>query len=68
MSPHMGRVVLEKEGLDEKRRKLGDFLGNDVFNKLPASEQRLLIDQSIAMKSYSDILSHRISLVQSDKL
>ncbi len=62
MSPHQERVVAEKAELDEKARKLSDFIGNSsVFPTLDPAEQERLREQNDVMWQYSEILGRRIA-------
>lgn len=60
MPEHQKRVLFEKQELDDRRRKLWDFLGGNVFKTLPVDEQDRLTRQSEAMSEYSKILAERI--------
>lgn len=60
MKPHQERVVIEKKELDEKLRKLHDFLTGELIQSLPDEDQLLLKQQYKVMKEYSTILSDRI--------
>ena len=55
------RVVDEQTELDEKLKKLGQFIGGDVFNRLPEAEQERLVRQKSCMDEYSGILRERIA-------
>ena len=62
MQPHQQRVVDEKNELDEKAKKLSEFIGNsDIFPLLDAAEQERLKAQSDIMRRYSEILGQRIA-------
>jgi len=62
MQPHQQRVVDEKTELDEKAKKLSDFIGNsDIFLSLDAEEQERLREQNDIMWQYSEILGARIA-------
>lgn len=55
------RVVEEKIDLDEKRRRLEDFItSSPVFQSTPQDEQHRLQRQLAAMTAYSLILGERI--------
>lgn len=60
MAPHEQRVVAEYDELFEKANKLGDFIGNDIYDKLDEEDQKLLLDQLSAMTEYILILEKRI--------
>lgn len=59
--PHQQRVVDEERELDERLRKLHDFIGTPTFNGLPVAEQDRLGNQYVAMSSYARILAERIA-------
>ncbi len=61
MKPHEERVVLEKQELDEKRKKLVPFIGGAIYRTLPEIEQSRLNRQLEAMTLYSNILGERIA-------
>jgi len=60
MEDFMERVVQEKDGLDEKLNKLGEFLQTAMFDSLDEEEQGRLGRQFFAMEIYSDTLEARI--------
>ncbi len=60
MEEYQQRVMDEKKALDEKLERLDDFLRDLTFTTLPSIGQSLLIQQRVAMGSYSNILSIRI--------
>lgn len=55
------RVIKEKEELDEKIKKLTDFLDTKIFENLDEDNSLLLEYQFVTMKEYSKILEDRIS-------
>jgi len=61
MKPHQQRVVEEKEELDEKRQRLGEFKNTDLFAALPWQEQERLNTQAHIMTMYSAVLGARIA-------
>lgn len=62
MQPHQQRVVDEKAELDDKARKLSDFIGNNgIFLTLDPTEQEHLKEQNDIMWKYSEILGARIA-------
>ena len=61
LQPHQQRVVDEKNELDTKRDKLGEFFKMTVFFELPESEKDRLRTQYSIMGIYSEILGQRIS-------
>jgi hypothetical protein len=56
-----GRVLKEKEELDEKIAKLTAFTGGGTFATLPDDEQRRMFRQLGAMSEYSAALGERIA-------
>lgn len=62
MQPYQQRVVDEKADLDEKAKKLSDFIGtSEVFLTLDPAEQERLKEQCEVMWQYSEILGARIA-------
>lgn len=62
LPPYQQRVIAEKAELDEKARKLSDFIGlNPKFTELDPREQELLRVQNDLMWQYSDVLGTRIA-------
>ena len=61
MEAFQQRVIDEKTELDEKREKLGQFIGGDIFNGLPQEEQERLDRQAALMRDYSAVLGERIA-------
>jgi len=61
MQEFQQRAVDEKAALDEKREKLGQFIGGDIFNGLPQDEQARLSYQALLMREYSAVLGERIA-------
>lgn len=60
--PHQQRVVDEKSELDEKAKKLSDFIGNNpIFDSIDPDEQERLKVQNDIMWIYSEILGERIA-------
>ena len=60
METYQKRVVREKLELDEKLKRLKDFLLGDRKKEVPLVELERLQRQSVAMKEYSEILGERI--------
>lgn len=58
--PHQQRVIEEKQELDNKREKLGEFKNTALFVSLPWQEQERLNTQAHLMTMYSAILGERI--------
>jgi hypothetical protein len=62
MEPYQARVIDEKNQLDDKISKLGEFIdNNDQFIDLDEVDQVLLERQREVMEEYSDILGARIA-------
>jgi hypothetical protein len=61
LAPHQQRVVAEKEELDAKLAKLLAFFQTDVCLDLPMAERNRLMQQSVLMRGYSDVLGERIA-------
>lgn len=62
MPEHQKRVIEEKHELDEKRKRLHEFMEkSEIFKLLPEDERMLLIHQAYVMSLYSDILAQRIA-------
>ena len=61
MEFYQQRVVVEKQGLDEKIDRLIAFMGARAFSGLTEAEQDRLRRQLGAMSEYSAILGERIS-------
>lgn len=60
--PHQQRVVDEKRELDDKAKKLTDFIcANPMFKTLDKDEQHRLKEQYFVMGQYSEILGRRIA-------
>lgn len=59
--PFQQRVIDEKNALDEKREKLGEFKNTDAFARLPWQEQERLNTQGHLMTAYSAVLGERIA-------
>ena len=61
MRAHQQRVVDEKAELDERLRKLREFIhSSPIFGLLPGPERDRLHRQQTAMEAYSGILGERI--------
>lgn len=58
--PHQQRVIEEKQELDTKREKLGEFKNTDMFLSLPWQEQERLNTQVHIMTMYSSVLGERV--------
>lgn len=61
MQPYQNRLVEEKRELDEKARKLSDFIDNiPLFDNIDPDEQNRMKQQCEIMWHYSEILGQRI--------
>lgn len=63
MKPFIQRIVDEKTELDERARKLGDFVKSEKFHSLNSEMQSLMVEQYDVMKGYSVILGKRLELL-----
>ena len=61
MMTHEQRVIDELKALDDKISKLTDFMHGDIYAKLAATDQGLMMVQVRAMKMYSQALFDRVS-------
>ena len=62
MNEYQSRVEVEVEELDVKIAKLVDFMHCDIYAKLPAVEQGLVMVQLEFMQGYFRTLTRRIEL------
>lgn len=62
MEDYQKRVIEEKSDLDEKIKRLEEFVNADSFSELSSSEQGLIMVQHEAMHHYSGVLERRIEL------
>ena len=60
METDQKRVVSEKLELDEKLKRIKDFLLGDRKKEVPLVELERVQRQFVAMKEYSEILGERI--------
>lgn len=60
MLPHQERVLTEKNELDEKIKRLDDFIHGAVYINLPEVERLRLVRQWCHMRDYSNVLGERI--------
>jgi len=67
MEQYQKRVVEEKEALDEKIAKLGEFVDSNTFHRIDGAEQTRLSTQLKIMRSYSSILGDRINNFPADE-
>lgn len=61
MKPYQQRVIDEKTELDERLSKLEAFRETDAWDQLPDEDQDLLINQTVIMHQYSEVLERRIA-------
>ena len=64
LQPHQQRVLEEKQQLDERRQKLGEFKNTNGFANLSWQEQERLNTQAHIMTMYSAVLGERIAHFQ----
>lgn len=57
------RLKVEREELDSKIIKLGQFINNDKFKTLDDENRALLLLQHYMMNQYLEVLDKRISLL-----
>lgn len=62
------RLIIEHSELIDKQEKLNKFFDTDIFKNLSSTKQHLLQAQFGAMLAYSQILTERIKLEQSETL
>lgn len=60
------RLIDEKQQLDEKIQKLGTFIKGEHFSGIEKVQQSLLKTQHAIMVSYSDVLSERLTWLDSE--
>lgn len=60
----LDRMYIERDDLNDKLRKLHDFINSDRFDELDKENQKLLIEQETAMDVYLHILEQRIKLAE----
>jgi hypothetical protein len=59
---HLERMVVEKVELEEKVKKLLDFVNNPIYQELDEQTKGLLAIQGRAMQTYLECLQLRIKL------
>lgn len=59
----IGRIVNEKNELDDRAGKLGGFVNTEKFHSLDSEMQSLMVEQYDVMKRYSVILGKRLELL-----
>lgn len=67
MLPHQERVIAECRELEEKRKKLLEFIASEKFMTIPHGEALRLDRQSKIMGLYCDVLEERIVAFQFGK-
>lgn len=60
MSDYLDRVIAEKEALDEKINKLGNFLASGKIEPVAFEQHGLLLRQLETMQQYASILEQRL--------
>lgn len=60
MELYQARVIIERDELSEKSRKLFAFRQSEQFTLLPPRDQHLLTEQQNAMELYENILTARL--------
>ncbi|WP_270438320.1 crAss001_48 related protein [Bacteroides bouchesdurhonensis] len=63
MEPFIQRILDEKAELDERARKLGDFVKSEKFHSLDSEMQSLMVEEYDVMKRYLVILGKRLELL-----
>lgn len=61
MKGYEQRLMVEKQELDARTRKLESFFLSEEFRGTTVFQHTLLTQQYLAMKQYSDILALRIN-------
>lgn len=62
MKGYQDRVIVEKKELDEKIKKLSNFIFSDKFDEVSERERPLIRNQFYVMLSYSETLVKRIEI------
>jgi hypothetical protein len=62
MEAHVERMVVEKVELEEKVKKLLDFVNTPIYQELDEQTKGLLAIQGRAMQTYLECLQLRIKL------
>ncbi|HMN55637.1 MAG TPA: hypothetical protein PKE15_00185 [Ottowia sp.] len=65
LQPHQLRVLDEYEQLNQRRLRLGEFIGSKAFNQIDEAERALLGAQLTHMDAYFVTLKQRIDLWKS---
>jgi len=66
MNPFIQNMVIEKETLDDRLRKLQHYISNNlIFQELPLVERELMRRHYATMDAYAEVLGERIELARS---
>lgn len=60
MEEHVKRLVVERDELSDKLKKLSEFMKSDTFKKLDEDDKMILKIQKDSMKTYKQALGLRI--------
>ena len=60
MEEHVKRLVVERDELSDKLKKLSEFMKSDTFKKLDEDDKMILKIQKDSMKTYKRALVLRI--------
>lgn len=60
MEEHVKRLVVERDELSDKLKKLSGFMKSDTFKKLDEDDKMILEIQKDSMKTYKRVLGLRI--------
>lgn len=60
MEEHVKRLVVERDELSDKLKKLSEFMESDTFKKLDEDDKMILKIQKDSMKTYKLALGLRI--------
>lgn len=60
MEEHVKRLVVERDELSDKLKKLSEFMKSDTFKKLDEDDKMILKIQKDSMKTYKRALDFRI--------
>ena len=60
MEEHVKRLVVERDELSDKLKKLSGFMKSDTFKKLDEDDKMILKIQKDSMKAYKRALGLRI--------
>lgn len=62
IQPHVERMIVEKAELEDKVKKLLDFIDTQIFQDLDTQTKGLLAIQCRSMQTYLECLELRIKL------